>query len=57
VSLSLSERVGVVATPNAVFHDHKAAGAPYVRFAYCKQEAVLSEAASRLGKLGDSGSV
>ena len=54
---TLPERVGVVAIPNAVFYDHKAAGAPYVRFAFCKQESVLSEAVSRLGKLRGSGSV
>lgn len=54
---ALPERVGVVAIPNAVFYDHKAVGAPYVRFAFCKQEAVLSEAVSRLGKLRGSRSV
>jgi N-succinyldiaminopimelate aminotransferase len=45
---ALPERVGVVAIPNAVFYDHKAAGAPYVRFAFCKKEEVLTEAAARL---------
>ncbi|UYB41510.1 pyridoxal phosphate-dependent aminotransferase [Streptomyces sp. Je 1-4] len=48
---ALPERVGVVAIPNAVFYDHKTQGAPYVRFAFCKQEAVLREAAERLQKL------
>ncbi|MGW3014036.1 pyridoxal phosphate-dependent aminotransferase [Streptomyces sp. NPDC001219] len=48
---SLPERIGVVAIPNAVFYDHKDQGAPYVRFAFCKQESVLREAADRLGKL------
>lgn len=45
---ALPERVGVVAIPNAVFYDHKAAGAPYVRFAFCKKEEVLTEAVARL---------
>ncbi|MCW7988048.1 pyridoxal phosphate-dependent aminotransferase [Streptomyces sp. SID8375] len=48
---ALPERVGVVAIPNAVFYDHKDQGAPYVRFAFCKQETVLREAAERLQKL------
>ncbi|MEU0070742.1 pyridoxal phosphate-dependent aminotransferase [Streptomyces sp. NPDC006332] len=45
---ALPERAGVVAVPNAVFYDHKEAGAPYVRFAFCKRTAVLEEAAQRL---------
>ncbi|MGW7297335.1 pyridoxal phosphate-dependent aminotransferase [Streptomyces sp. NPDC054829] len=48
---ALPERVGVVAIPNAVFYDHKETGAPYVRFAFCKQEDVLKEAAARLRRL------
>ncbi|MFE5186851.1 pyridoxal phosphate-dependent aminotransferase [Streptomyces sp. NPDC056628] len=48
---ALPERVGVVAIPNAVFYDHRDQGAPFVRFAFCKQEAVLQEAASRLKTL------
>ncbi|MEU6544627.1 pyridoxal phosphate-dependent aminotransferase [Streptomyces sp. NPDC046859] len=48
---TLPERVGVVAIPNAVFYDHRDQGAPFVRFAFCKQEAVLQEAASRLKTL------
>ncbi|MGX4691213.1 pyridoxal phosphate-dependent aminotransferase [Streptomyces sp. JNUCC 63] len=48
---SLPERVGVVAIPNAVFYDHRAEGAPFVRFAFCKQPAVLQEAAKRLKTL------
>jgi N-succinyldiaminopimelate aminotransferase len=38
----------VVAIPNAVFYDHREAGAPFVRFAFCKRTAVLEEAAARL---------
>ncbi|MGW2345389.1 pyridoxal phosphate-dependent aminotransferase [Streptomyces sp. NPDC001661] len=45
---ALPERCGVVAVPNAVFYDDRTAGAPFVRFAFCKQDEVLSEAAARL---------
>lgn len=48
---ALPERAGVVAIPTAVFYDHREAGAPFVRFAFCKQKAVLEEAASRLKTL------
>ncbi|MCX4827963.1 MULTISPECIES: pyridoxal phosphate-dependent aminotransferase [unclassified Streptomyces] len=48
---ALPERCGVVAVPNAVFYDDRAAGAPFVRFAFCKQDEVLSEAAARLAKV------
>ncbi|MFC4330165.1 pyridoxal phosphate-dependent aminotransferase [Streptomyces andamanensis] len=48
---ALPERAGVVAIPNAVFYDHRDEGAPFVRFAFCKQIPVLQEAAERLGKL------
>ncbi|MEU3849417.1 pyridoxal phosphate-dependent aminotransferase [Streptomyces sp. NPDC029554] len=45
---ALPERAGVVAIPNAVFYDHRAEGAPFVRFAFCKRTAVLEEAVRRL---------
>ncbi|MEV0239461.1 pyridoxal phosphate-dependent aminotransferase [Streptomyces sp. NPDC050674] len=45
---ALPERAGVVAIPNAVFYDHREAGAPFVRFAFCKQTGVLQEAVKRL---------
>lgn len=45
---SLPDRAGVVAIPNAVFYDDREAGAPFVRFAFCKREDVLREAAERL---------
>ncbi|WP_330282961.1 pyridoxal phosphate-dependent aminotransferase [Streptomyces sp. NBC_00588] len=45
---ALPERAGVVAIPNAVFYDHRDEGAPFVRFAFCKQTGVLEEAAERL---------
>ncbi|QNP71246.1 pyridoxal phosphate-dependent aminotransferase [Streptomyces roseirectus] len=48
---SLPERAGVVAIPNAVFYDHRDQGAPFVRFAFCKQTGVLQEAVSRLKAL------
>lgn len=48
---ALPERVGVVAVPNAVFYDHREAGAPFVRFAFCKKDEVLAEAVSRLKSL------
>lgn len=48
---SLPERAGVVAIPNAVFYDHREEGAPFVRFAFCKQVGVLEEAVTRLKAL------
>ncbi|MEV5277529.1 pyridoxal phosphate-dependent aminotransferase [Streptomyces sp. NPDC051994] len=48
---ALPERCGVVAIPNAVFYDHRDEGAPFVRFAFCKQTAVLEEAVTRLKAL------
>ncbi len=47
---ALPERAGVVAIPNAVFYDHREEGAPFVRFAFCKQTGVLTDAADRLRK-------
>ncbi|MFC8434653.1 pyridoxal phosphate-dependent aminotransferase [Streptomyces sp. NPDC057253] len=48
---ALPERAGVVAIPNAVFYDHREAGAPFVRFAFCKRTTVLEEAVQRLKAL------
>jgi N-succinyldiaminopimelate aminotransferase len=48
---ALPERAGVVAIPNAVFYDHREEGAPFVRFAFCKQTSVLEEAVGRLKRL------
>jgi N-succinyldiaminopimelate aminotransferase len=45
-------RAGVVAIPTSVFYDDKAAGAELVRFAFCKREPVIDEAARRLAALG-----
>ena len=48
---SLPERCGVVAVPNVVFYDDKEAGAPLVRFAFCKRHDVIDEAVARLKSL------
>jgi N-succinyldiaminopimelate aminotransferase len=48
---ALPERAGVVAIPNAVFYDHRQAGAPFVRFAFCKRTGVLEDAVQRLKTL------
>ncbi|MHB9860182.1 pyridoxal phosphate-dependent aminotransferase [Streptomyces sp. YIM S03343] len=48
---ALPERCGVVAIPNSVFYDDPEAGRSQVRFAFCKKDDVLREAASRLRRL------
>ncbi|MGW0336565.1 pyridoxal phosphate-dependent aminotransferase [Streptomyces sp. NPDC003011] len=48
---ALPERCGVVAIPNSVFYDDPDAGRSQVRFAFCKQDDVLTEAGSRLRRL------
>ncbi|WP_031172603.1 pyridoxal phosphate-dependent aminotransferase [Streptomyces durhamensis] len=48
---ALPHRAGVVAIPNAVFYDDREAGAPFVRFAFCKREETLREAVERLRAL------
>ncbi len=45
---SLPRRCGVVAVPNVVFYDRQEAGRSQVRFAFCKRDDVLRDAASRL---------
>jgi N-succinyldiaminopimelate aminotransferase len=47
----LPEQVGVAAVPEVVFYDDKQVGAPLVRFAFCKSEALIDEALARLAKL------
>jgi N-succinyldiaminopimelate aminotransferase len=49
--LRLPERAGVVAVPTVVFYDAKDVGRPLVRFAFCKRDAVIDEAARRLTAL------
>jgi N-succinyldiaminopimelate aminotransferase len=48
---TLPERCGVVAIPNSVFYDDPDAGRSQVRFAFCKKDEVLTEAAARLRRL------
>ena len=45
---SLPERCGVVAIPMVVFYDEPSRGRHLVRFAFCKRDEVLGEAATRL---------
>ncbi|MEU8232925.1 pyridoxal phosphate-dependent aminotransferase [Actinoplanes sp. NPDC048967] len=48
---SLPERCGVVAVPTQVFYDHQEQGRRLIRFAFCKREDVIDEAAERLRTL------
>jgi len=48
---SLPGRCGVVAVPTQVFYDHQEAGRHLVRFAFCKREDIIDEAAKRLRRL------
>jgi N-succinyldiaminopimelate aminotransferase len=50
----LPHRCGVVAVPNVVFYDDKRAGRTQVRFAFCKRDEVLADAAARLQGLRGS---
>jgi N-succinyldiaminopimelate aminotransferase len=47
----LPERAGIVAIPTSVFYDDKQAGPTLVRFAFCKRDEVIAEAARRLAAL------
>jgi N-succinyldiaminopimelate aminotransferase len=47
----LPERCGVVAVPTQVFYDDQEAGRHLIRFAFCKREEVIDEAATRLRRL------
>jgi N-succinyldiaminopimelate aminotransferase len=49
--LALPQRAGVVAVPTVAFYDDKEAGRPLIRFAFCKRDAVIDEAAERLARL------
>jgi N-succinyldiaminopimelate aminotransferase len=51
----LPHRCGVVAVPAAAFYDDPRQPRPLVRFAFCKQPAVLDEAISRLRRLRTPG--
>ncbi|MFC9788768.1 pyridoxal phosphate-dependent aminotransferase [Rhodococcus sp. NPDC127528] len=51
---ALPERVGVAAVPVSVFADHKEPWNHMVRFAFCKRDEVLADAAERLHGLAGS---
>jgi N-succinyldiaminopimelate aminotransferase len=48
---ALPARCGVVAVPTQVFYDNREAGRHLIRFAFCKREEVIDDAAQRLAKL------
>ena len=48
--LALPERAGVVAIPAQAFYDDVDAGRHLVRWAFCKETAVLEQALEQLGK-------
>jgi N-succinyldiaminopimelate aminotransferase len=52
--MTLPERCGVVAIPTSVFYDDAGAAPRLVRFAFCKREDVIAEAARRLARLAGS---
>jgi N-succinyldiaminopimelate aminotransferase len=47
----LPERAGIVAIPTSVFYDDDQAGPTLVRFAFCKRDEVIAEAARRLAAM------
>jgi N-succinyldiaminopimelate aminotransferase len=49
--MDLPKSIGVAAVPNVVFYDDKVEGAPLVRFAFCKTDAVLDEGLRRLSAI------
>ncbi len=51
----LVERIGVAVVPGSSFYSDPASGSQQVRFAFCKTDATLDEAARRLGKLTAKG--
>jgi N-succinyldiaminopimelate aminotransferase len=50
----LIEQAGVVAIPPSAFYHHQQYGKDFVRFAFCKTDDVLDEAARRLRRLARS---
>lgn len=48
LAFRLIEEAGVVGIPSQVFYDAKAAGRPYLRFAFCKREEVIAGVVRRL---------
>ena len=51
---TLPDRCGVVAIPTSVFYDDAGVAETLVRFAFCKREDVIEEAARRLARLAGS---
>jgi N-succinyldiaminopimelate aminotransferase len=51
---SLPERAGVVAIPTSVFYDDAEVGRSLVRFAFCKRDEVIDEAAARLARVPEA---
>jgi N-succinyldiaminopimelate aminotransferase len=51
----LPQLARVVAVPTQVFYDHPADGAHLVRFAFCKADEVIDEAADRLARISRHG--
>jgi N-succinyldiaminopimelate aminotransferase len=49
--LDLPRRAGVVAVPDEVFHDDPRDGKPFVRFAFCKRDDVITDAVERLAAM------
>ena len=49
--LDLPRLAGVAAIPQEVFHDDPADGKPFVRFAFCKRDEIIDEAAARLARM------
>jgi N-succinyldiaminopimelate aminotransferase len=49
---TLPQRYGIVAIPTSVFYDDKDAARTLVRFAFCKRQEVIAEAARRLAGAG-----
>ena len=47
---ALPERCGIVGIPTSVFYDDAGAAPTLVRFAFCKRDAVIDEAAARLAR-------
>lgn len=50
----LPEQAGVAAVPASALYSNHHLGTPYVRFAFCKQKAVLNEALDRLSRTVDT---
>jgi N-succinyldiaminopimelate aminotransferase len=47
----LPKRCGVVAIPTSAFYDDPSSASTLVRFAFCKRQAVIAEAAERLASI------